>query len=312
MRIGYAKGDVTVQRYQHAFATQELEAFEEYIPHLHLWFDVRAHTTDEGLSIYFRDITDFKMAEQERERQPFRAEGRVRRADGQWRWVMSYGEPRYSSDGKFLGHVGLSPDITELKQTEEALRKSEERFRGLVLASSDVLYRMSPDWSEMIQLNSAGFLTETLQPNPLWRQEYIHPDDQSRVNTAIDDAIRTKSVFELEHHMVRADGTLGWTFSRAVPMLDQNGVITEWYGAASDITARKQGSLAQSNASRIVSLVLMQLCLLLTMQGALYEKPQPDAFFIIQCFPAWVCICSKTRSRLNDAGFCRGGYSLSV
>ena len=40
------------------------------------------------------------------------------------------------------------------------------------------------------------------------------------------------------------DGTEGWTFSRAIPLLDENGVIVEWFGAASDITARKRAEEA--------------------------------------------------------------------
>lgn len=39
---------------------------------------------------------------------------------------------------------------------------------------------------------------------------------------------------------MRVDGTLGWTFSRAIPLLDGDGEIVEWFGAASDVTARKQ------------------------------------------------------------------------
>ena len=58
-----------------------------------------------------------------REHAPFRAEARVRRADGAWRWFASYATPRFSPSGEFLGHVGLSPDITERKQAEEALRE---------------------------------------------------------------------------------------------------------------------------------------------------------------------------------------------
>src|SRR6185437_3396348 len=66
--------------------------------------------------------------------------------------------------------------------------------------------------------------------------KYIHPDDQARVTEAIQAAIRERSVFALEHRIIRADGTLGWTFSRAVPILDETGGIQEWSGAASDIT----------------------------------------------------------------------------
>jgi PAS domain-containing protein len=73
-----------------------------------------------------------------------------------------------------------------------------------------------------------------------WLQRYIFPDDQPRVKAVIDEAIRMKRVFELEHRVRRADGSVGWTFSRAVPLLDENGNIVEWFGAASDITERKQ------------------------------------------------------------------------
>jgi PAS domain-containing protein len=43
-------------------------------------------------------------------------------------------------------------------------------------------------------------------------------------------------VFELEHRVRRPDGTLGWTLSRAVPLLDDDGQIIEWVGAATDVT----------------------------------------------------------------------------
>ena len=64
-----------------------------------------------------------------RDQPPFRAEVRVRRADGQWRWLGSYATPRLSHSGDYLGHVGLSSDITARRLADETLRESEERFR---------------------------------------------------------------------------------------------------------------------------------------------------------------------------------------
>jgi len=64
----------------------------------------------------------------------FSVEARVRRADGEWRWVESHAEPRVSPGGEFLGHVGISLDISERKGAEEALRASEERSRMLASA----------------------------------------------------------------------------------------------------------------------------------------------------------------------------------
>ena len=131
-------------------------------------------------------------------------------------------------------------DVTNHKQAEEALRRSEERFRALVSASSNVVYRMSADWSEMQELHGGDFMASTSEPNRDWLQTYIHPEDQARVLQAIEVASQTKSLFKLEHRIRQIDGSLGWIYSRAVPLLGEDGEITEWFGAASDISDRKQ------------------------------------------------------------------------
>jgi PAS domain S-box-containing protein len=64
-----------------------------------------------------------------RDHRNFNAQARVKRADGQWRWIESWGRPRMDSTGRYLGYVGTSADITDRKQAEEALRETEERFR---------------------------------------------------------------------------------------------------------------------------------------------------------------------------------------
>ncbi len=125
-------------------------------------------------------------------------------------------------------------------EATERLRASEERFRAFVTASSDIVYRMSPDWTEMRYLQGKDFIADTMAPNQRWLAKYIHPDDQPQVMAAITRAIEAKSVFELEHRVIRINGTLGWAHSRAIPMLGSDGEIVEWFGAARDITEQKQ------------------------------------------------------------------------
>ncbi len=138
----------------------------------------------------------------------------------------------------------------ERERNQLALRASEERLRALVQASSDAVYRMDPDWSEMRHLVGRDFIADTLDPSRSWLQTYIPPDDQPNVQAHIDEAIQAKSVFELEHRVLRVDGTFGWTLSRAVPLLDASGEIVEWFGTASDITQRKRAEEALQETER--------------------------------------------------------------
>jgi PAS domain S-box-containing protein len=56
------------------------------------------------------------------QRSPFTLEYRVRRHDGEYRWLLDKGTPRFASDGTFLGYIGSATDITERKRVEERLR----------------------------------------------------------------------------------------------------------------------------------------------------------------------------------------------
>lgn len=124
--------------------------------------------------------------------------------------------------------------------TNQAVSANEQRFRALVIATSDIIYSMSADWRVMRQLDGRGFLSDTSTPITDWMPRYVYAADLEKVQTAIDQAIATKNIFQLEHRVLRADGTMGWTFSRAVPILDDQGEIIEWFGTAADITERKR------------------------------------------------------------------------
>jgi diguanylate cyclase (GGDEF)-like protein/PAS domain S-box-containing protein len=172
--------------------------------------------------------------------EPYSLEHRIIRQDnGEIRWVRAYGEVKRTQLGQPRTMYGAALDITELIQEKRALAKSEKRLRALVEATSEVIYSMNPDWSEMRQLHGGGFMQDTLEPNPNWLNEYIHPDDRQWVVEAIQEAIRTEDVLEMQHRIIRIDDTTGWVYSRAVPVHNENGEIVEWFGAASDITARK-------------------------------------------------------------------------
>jgi PAS domain S-box-containing protein len=164
--------------------------------------------------------------------------------------------PVIDDGGKPTGALAIVVETTERVEAESKVRESAERFRAFLAASTTSMYRMSPDWSEMRQLDGRSFLSDTAAPRTDWLQSYIYPDDQPMILAAIAEAIGSKGVFDLEHRVRLADGSLGWTHSRAVPILDERGEIAEWFGAASDVTARKRAEAALEESRTYLNAVV--------------------------------------------------------
>jgi len=175
-------------------------------------------------------------------------------ADGRsWfedRYWSATNTPVYADDGALLCISHTTIDITARVRSGVLLHESERRLSAYVSATSDVLYRMSPDWAYMHELDGRGFLKTTTGWAEYRIEQYVHPDDLELARRHISNAIERKSMFELEHRVLRADDSPGWTYSRAVPLLDERGEILEWIGSASDISERKLAELKLRDIDR--------------------------------------------------------------
>ena len=163
---------------------------------------------------------------------------------GEAKWWDVTISPLRDADGKAERLLAVSRDVTQRKLDEKILRQSEERFRALVIASSDLMCRMSPDWREMHQVYDKHRVSDMAVADSNWLELYVHRDDQPRVMALVHEAIRTKSLFEMEHRVRHADGSWGWLLSRAVPLLDAEGEIVEWFGTGTDMTEKKRAEQA--------------------------------------------------------------------
>ncbi|SHH11711.1 PAS domain-containing sensor histidine kinase [Flavobacterium defluvii] len=143
-------------------------------------------------------------------------------------------------EGKITGMIQVAVDVTQQVEARKRMEESENRFRALVNASSDVVYRMNSDWTIMRNLEGAEVSSDTNEPLLNWIDTYIHPDDRKNAVSFIEEAIANKKIFELEHKVLKEDGTVGWAFSRVIPILDDRNNIIEWFGASSDITSQKE------------------------------------------------------------------------
>lgn len=140
--------------------------------------------------------------------------------------------------------------IEAAEHAERARQVGEQNYQALVKATSDVVYRMSADWSELQSLDGRELIATTAMPARGWMEKNVPPLERARVREAIERAIATKGVFELEHKMIRPDGSVGWVFSRAIPIQDADGTVVEWLGTASDVTRRKEAEKELRDADR--------------------------------------------------------------
>jgi len=167
-------------------------------------------------------------------------------------WMDLDYSPVYDESGTPAGVIAIVVETTSRILARRNLQQSEQRFRALVNATSDVVYRVSPDWRNLRQLDGKGFLEDGIPSNISWLDTYVPPQHQPEVNLAIEEAICNKSTFILEHPVIRTDGTLGWVLSRAVPLFDEHGEIIEWFGTATDVTARREAEEAlRANERRL-------------------------------------------------------------
>jgi PAS domain S-box-containing protein len=156
------------------------------------------------------------------------------------RWSFSW-FPSQDADGEITGVVLIAADITERRNSEEALRRSEERYRSLVQAGAQVVWVTTP----------TGKIAED---SPEWRSitgqtvdEYlgsgwldaIHPEDRERVEHEWLDCVDTGKVFEGRYRVRTKSGSYRHYDVRAVP-IERDGKIVEWVGASSDVTGQRE------------------------------------------------------------------------
>jgi two-component system, LuxR family, sensor kinase FixL len=167
---------------------------------------------------------------------------RLRRHDGEYRWVSDNGVPRYDSQKNFAGYIGSCIDITESLSQEKALREFEERVGLAAKAAHLGVWELDTATNEMWMSDSARALFQLdseAQVSPAVLQDRVHPEDRARRDSAVKAAIETQGEYEIEYRIVLPDGTLRWIGGRGrcVPKQDAG---TRLIGVSMDITPQKQ------------------------------------------------------------------------
>lgn len=172
---------------------------------------------------------------------PIPAQFRYQHKDGSWRWVEAVGQ-NLLAEPSVRAIVVNYRDISKRKQVEDALRRSEERYRSLTVATAQIVWTADPrgqlagDVSLWIAFT--GQRAEEITGEG-WANA-LQPEDRQRVLDTWSQAVATRSVYTTVYRLRRYDGEYRYVGVRAVPVLEKDGQVREWVGTCSDITERKQ------------------------------------------------------------------------
>lgn len=166
------------------------------------------------------------------------------RRNGRVRDIVVDYIPHRTSKGEVVGAINVAFDITERKRAEQALRTSEERLQLALEASAIGFW----DWDMVsgrvlmsdTMIHMWGLPSTFSQTAYIDAQKLIHPDDRVAMSNVIEHCRATGEPYDIEHRVVRPDGTTIWVHGKGQILFNKAGVATRMTGTSTDITARRR------------------------------------------------------------------------
>jgi PAS domain S-box-containing protein len=178
-----------------------------------------------------------------------------RKRDGSLVSVSLSAAPLWDENRQVRGIIGFLTDITERKCAEEALRKAEEKYRGIFENAVEGIYQTTPDGkyiaanpalARMLGFDSPEELVSTR--NDVENQEYVHPELRSAFVRSIEEH---DVVHNFEYQVYRKDGKMIWVSESAHAVRNVVGQILHFEGTVQDITERRELELQLRQMQKI-------------------------------------------------------------
>ena len=215
-----------------------------------VWLEFTGRTLEQEIGYGWRDsvhpddlqgIATYKAAYDARE--TLVMQYRLRRNDGEYRWISDQSVPRYDAHGRFAGYIGSCVDVTELLKKEQALREFEERVVLAAEAAHFGVWEFDTSTKRIWVSDKVRELFQFPSEDEISYAEFqqrVHPEDRAMRDQAVQQAIRAQGAYEIEYRILLPDGKIKWIGGRGRCLPGEDGKLTRLLSVSMDITERKQ------------------------------------------------------------------------
>jgi PAS domain S-box-containing protein len=175
-------------------------------------------------------------------RKPFVMQYRLRRNDGDYRWISDNGVPRYDANGTFAGYIGSCVDVTDLLKQQKALDEFEERVALAAEAAQLGVWEFDTTTERIWVSDKICQLFQFPAGDEITYGEFqkrVHPADRAARDRLLRRAIRDRGGYETEYRILLPDGTVRWIAGRGRYLPEKDGKSARFLGVSMDITERK-------------------------------------------------------------------------
>ncbi|MGH8728899.1 MAG: PAS domain S-box protein, partial [Burkholderiales bacterium] len=209
----------------------------------------------------------------------YRAEHRVRTRSGDYKWILSRGKVvERAADGRALRMTGIYSDITARKQAEDALRRSEEKFRLITENVRDLVAMLDVNGRRIYNSPSyRSFFSDTALARGADSFREIHPEDRERVRQVFRDTVATGIGRRTQYRFLLEDNSVRHIESEGSAVLDAAGKVSHVVVVSRDITERMIAEKALRNSEERFRSLVQNLSDMITIHDTLgithYESP---------------------------------------
>ena len=177
-------------------------------------------------------------------RQKFTMEYRLRTANGEYRWIIDRGAPRFAPDGRFLGYIGSCIDISELKRSDELLRRERAFLRQVIDVDPNLIFAKNRAGQFTLVNQAVADVFGTTVENIVGKTDADFSPNVAeiehfrRIDLQVMDTL--KEQFVAEEPITTAKGKVMWLQTVKRPIVDERGTADQVLGSATDITRRRE------------------------------------------------------------------------